>query len=208
MAEELGLRPIGGPPLRLNGLGSGPVVWSTARYKIPLVDVGGRVVELTAYGLDQITTNVEAVNPDSMQAMFPEVPSGKLEGASGRVSLLVGQDNLKFFPVENRRNSDAALHRSQFGTGWVASGKPSDEPVASQRRKRSPARPKVEKPLEVTTLAVTTASREGGIFLSLDFLSAEALGTDLPRRCVSCLGCKNANSERTQFPSRRIKNTR
>ena len=95
-------------------------MWSTARYKIPLVDVGGRVVELTAYGLDQITTNVEAVNPDSMQAMFPEVPSGKLEGASGRVSLLVGQDNLKFFPVENRRNSDAALHRSRFGTGWVA----------------------------------------------------------------------------------------
>ncbi len=48
----------------------------------------------------------------------------------------------------------------------------------------------MEKPLEVTTLAVTTASREGGIFLPLDFLSAEALGTDLPRRCVSCLGCK------------------
>jgi hypothetical protein len=80
--EKLWLRPIGGPPLRLNGLGSGPAVWSTARYKIPLVDFGGRVVELTAYGLDQITTNVEAVNPDSMQAMFPEVPSGKLEGAS------------------------------------------------------------------------------------------------------------------------------
>ncbi len=67
LAEELGLRLIGGP-----------AVWSTARYKIPLVDVGGRVVELTTYGLDQITTNVEAVNPDSMQAMFPEVPSGKL----------------------------------------------------------------------------------------------------------------------------------
>ncbi len=86
MAEELGLRPIGGPPLRLNGLGSGPAVWSTARYKLPLVDVGGRVVELTAYGLDQITTNVEEVNPDRMQAMFPEVPSGKLEGVGARQS--------------------------------------------------------------------------------------------------------------------------
>jgi hypothetical protein len=111
------------------------------------VDVGGWVVELTAYGLDQITTNVEAVNPDSMQAMLPEVPSGELEGASGRTSLLVGQDNQKFFPVENRRNSDAALHRSQFGTGWVAPGKPSDKPAAIQRRKKSPARPKAEEPL-------------------------------------------------------------
>jgi hypothetical protein len=26
--------------------------------------------------------------------------------------------------------------------------------------------------------------------LPMDFLSEEALGTDLPRCCVSCLGCK------------------
>jgi hypothetical protein len=44
--------------------------------------------------------------------------------------------------------------------------------------------------LQVTTLPVVTASREGGIFLPMDFLSAKALGTDLPRRWVLCLGCK------------------
>jgi hypothetical protein len=31
---------------------------------------------------------------------------------------------------------------------------------------------------------------EGGIFQPSDFLSAEALGTDMPRRCKNCLKCK------------------
>jgi hypothetical protein len=31
---------------------------------------------------------------------------------------------------------------------------------------------------------------EKGIFQPSDFLSAEALGTDLPRRCSSCIECK------------------
>jgi hypothetical protein len=31
---------------------------------------------------------------------------------------------------------------------------------------------------------------EGGIFQPYDFLTAESLGTDLPRRCTSCQKCK------------------
>jgi hypothetical protein len=31
---------------------------------------------------------------------------------------------------------------------------------------------------------------ERGIFQPSDFLSAKALGTDIPRRCTSCVGCK------------------
>jgi hypothetical protein len=155
-----------------------------------------------------ITTNVEAVNPDSMQAMFPEVLSGKLEGESGRVSLLVGQDNLKFFPVENRRNSDAGLHRSRFGTGWVASGKPSDKPVVNQRRKKSPARPKAEKPLEVTTLAVTTASREGGYSCPWTSCQLKHWGPTCPGAASLAWDARNANSGRTQSPLKKTKNIR
>ncbi len=31
---------------------------------------------------------------------------------------------------------------------------------------------------------------EGGIFQPYDFLTTESLGTDLPRRCISCRRCK------------------
>ncbi len=36
----------------------------------------------------------------------------------------MGHDNLRLFPVEQRRVEDAMLHRSRFGTGWIASGRP------------------------------------------------------------------------------------
>jgi hypothetical protein len=36
----------------------------------------------------------------------------------------MGHDNLRLFPVEQRRVEDAALHRSRFGTVWIASGRP------------------------------------------------------------------------------------
>ncbi len=45
-----------------------------------------------------------------------------MEGAYGRVSLLIGEDNLRLFPVETRRSGGMALFKSQFGTGWIASG--------------------------------------------------------------------------------------
>ncbi len=42
----------------------------------------------------------------------------------GKVSLLMGQDNLSLFPTEWRRVGNATLYMSRFGTGWIASGKP------------------------------------------------------------------------------------
>ncbi len=39
---------------------------------------------------------------------------------SRRVSLLIGQDNLRLFHVETRRSGGMALLKSQFGTGWIA----------------------------------------------------------------------------------------
>jgi hypothetical protein len=39
------------------------------------------------------------------------------------VDLLIGQDQLRIFPVEKRQVGDTVLHRSRFGTGWIASGR-------------------------------------------------------------------------------------
>jgi hypothetical protein len=38
--------------------------------------------------------------------------------------------------------------------------------------------------------AAPPVHRENGIFQPSDFLMAEALGTDMPRRCKNCLKCK------------------
>jgi hypothetical protein len=120
----MGLKPIPGPPLNLMGVGNGQRTRSTVRYKVPLVDTGGRTVEVAAYGMGHIMDPLEEVDLRVMRAIFPEAPTGGIETTEGKVDLLMGQDNFRLFPVEHRRVEDAALYRSRFGTGWIASGRP------------------------------------------------------------------------------------
>jgi hypothetical protein len=101
-----------------------------------------------------------------------------LEGASGRVSLLIGQDNLRLFPVETRRSGGMALFKSQFGTGWIASGNAGTLEPATREED------------EIGNDVLVLVAQENKHFQTPEFLSAEAMGVDLPRRCPSCKNCK------------------
>jgi hypothetical protein len=71
-----------------------------------------------------------------------------------------------------------ALFKSQFGTGWMASGNAGG----------------IETPLnqseEDKESALVLVTQESKNFQTPEFLSAEAMGVDLPRRCPSCKNCK------------------
>ncbi len=123
-AKDMGLKPIPGLPLNLMDVGNSQKTRSTVRYKIPLVDTGGRTVEVAAYCMGHIMDPLETIDPKQMRAVFPEAPTGGIEAAGGGVDLLMGHDKLRLFPVEQRRVEGAMLHRSRFGTGWIASGRP------------------------------------------------------------------------------------
>jgi hypothetical protein len=243
-AKDMGLKPIPGPPLNLMGVGNGQRTRSTVRYKVPLVDTGGRTIEVAAYGMGHIMDPLEKVDLRLMRAVFPEAPTGGIEATRGRVDLLMGQDNFRLFPVEHRRVEDAALYRSRFLTGWIASGRPpgpgclksvkgvavsagvtasaglttcagvtsADSPSSSGQATNGEEAADVAEsagsagmgesgngPIEGTSCPglPTSSSRvvppvhiENRIFQPSDFLSAEALGTDMPRRCKNCLKCK------------------
>ncbi len=122
-----------------------------------------------------------------LRQAFPEVPEGGLEGASGRVSLLIGQDNLRLFPVEIRRSGGMALFKSQFGTWWMASGNAGGIDAPADQGK------------EIDEGALVLVAQEGKNFQIPEFLSAEAMGVDLPRRCPSCKNCKEC-----QFRTRTV----
>ncbi len=79
---------------------------------------------MAAYGMSHIMDPLEETDLRLMRAVFPEAPTGGIEAIEGKVDLLMGQDNFRLFPVEHRRVEDAALYRSHFGTGWIASGVP------------------------------------------------------------------------------------
>jgi hypothetical protein len=124
MARTLDLVAIPSSPLRLEGIGEGHRPRAATRFKVPLVDTGGRTIVVTAYGVDTIMSPLMGGDATLMRETFPEVPAGGLVSASGEVSLLMGQDNLSLFPAERRRVGNAALYMSRFGTGWIASGRP------------------------------------------------------------------------------------
>jgi hypothetical protein len=123
-AKAMKLTVIPSSPLRLEGIGDGHRSKATTRYKVPLIDTGGRVITVTAYGIESITSPLGGGDITLMREAFPEVPAGGLVSAAGEVSLLMGQDNLSLFPTERWRVGNAALYMSRFGTGWIASGKP------------------------------------------------------------------------------------
>jgi hypothetical protein len=132
---------------------------------------------------------------------------------------------------------DAALYRSRFGTGWIASGVPpgpkglrpgsgmvvsagmavsaettncagvvgagltdrKEEAVATGAAGDAGLSGSSEGldgganragQLTSSVKAAPPVHRENGIFQPSDFLMAEALGTDMPRKCKNCLKCK------------------
>ncbi len=209
MAHTLGLVVIPSSPLRLEGIGEGHRPGAATRFKVPLVDTGGRAVAVTAYGVDVIMSPLVGGDIAPMREAFPKVPAGGLVSASGEVSLLMGQDNLSLFPTERRRLGNAALYMSRCGTGWIASGRPPRARSGGSVRLMGVCVIKTadhettdrQEPQEedAAICAVSTVAQrwtapplhiEGGIFQPYDFLMTESLGTDLPRRCTSCRKCK------------------
>jgi hypothetical protein len=116
MALTLGLVAIPSSPLTLEGIREGHRPRAATRFKVPLVDTGGRAITVTAYGVDIIMSPLVGGDITLMRETFPEVPASGLMSASGEVSLLMGQDNLSLFPAERRRVGNAALYLSRFGT--------------------------------------------------------------------------------------------
>jgi hypothetical protein len=200
MAHAIGLTAIPSSPLRLEGIGDGHRPRAATRFKVLLFDTGGRVITVTAYGVDNIMSPLAVGDVTLMRETFPEVPAGGLVSTSGEVSLLMGQNNLSLFPTERRRVGNAALYMSRFGTGWIASGKPPRARSGGSIRHvgvcvikaAGPETSDRPEPHEEDTAicAVSAVSQrwvapplhiEGGIFQPYDFLTAESLGTDFPR---------------------------
>jgi hypothetical protein len=89
------LQAIPSSPLNLEGIGDSRRSRVTIRCKVPLVDTGGRVILVTAYGT--IMSPLGGGDMAPMREAFPEVPASRLVTAAGEESQLMGQDNLSLF---------------------------------------------------------------------------------------------------------------
>jgi hypothetical protein len=148
------------------GAGSGGE--SSVQYKALLRRRDGSVAEILPYGVDRITGNATSLNLS--KTLFPAVAS-TLESPAGPIQLLIGMDHMEEAPKEEMRAQGVALYSSKFGTGYITGGNMTHPPG--------------QEPTSVRVLSCRTT-----LFNPPEFIPAEVMGTELPRRCPACRNCK------------------
>jgi hypothetical protein len=156
--------------IQITGVGAGSGGESSVQYKALLRRRDGSIAEITPYGVDKITGNATSLNLGKAKALFPSAAS-MLESPAGPIQLLIGMDHREEAPREEDRAQGVALYSSRFGTGYVAGGNMTCLPGHQQA--------------PVRVLSCRTV-----LFNPPEFILAEAMGKEVPRRCPACRNCK------------------
>jgi hypothetical protein len=159
--------------IRITGVGAGGGDESNVQYKALLRRIDGSIAEIKPYGVDKITGNASSLSLSKAKALFPSV-AGELESPAGLIQPLIGMDHMEEAPREEGLAQGVAQYCSRFGTGYVAGGDMSYPPNPQHRADPS----------------VKVLSCRAGLFNPPEFLPAEAMGTEVPRRCPACKNCK------------------
>jgi len=159
-AKKSNLKVVEKSNIIVNGMAGGNLAPETV-YEVPLKKFEGGVELVKAYRVARIMSDLPGQNLNQAQLVF--LMTEKLSTPAGRIDLLMGVDYLYLHPLEARREGRLTLYVSMFGheSKWVVAG------VLGQTEKG-----------QVISMAARVSH-----FVPVDFLSAEALGTDLPRFC-------------------------
>jgi hypothetical protein len=156
--------------IRITGVGAGSGGESSVQYKALLRRRDGSIAEILPYGVDGITGNAISLNLSKAKTLFPSVASN-LESPAGPIQLLVGMDHMEETPKEETRAQGIALYSLKFGTGYITGG--------------DMTLPQGQEFTSVRVLSCRTT-----FFNPPEFIPAEVMGTELPRRCPACRNCK------------------
>ena len=166
-AIKLGAKEIGESTLVILGIGNGRAL-PYKIYELTLPTISGESVTFRAHSVNELKIEVSNYDSSVVKETFPEINVDELVQPKGYIHLLVGSDNAHLMPKEKSRKDKMILYESVLKgcSGLVIAGQAGchSYPVF--------------------------AAAAVGHFDPADFLSAEALGTDLPRQCRSCKSCK------------------
>ena len=87
----------------------------TIKYKVPLIDNQGHVIEFEAYGIERITSDIESVNIDDIVHLFKNVTKEEIERPSGPVDILIGYEYAAYHPEREQNIGHLVLLRNRFG---------------------------------------------------------------------------------------------
>merc|ERR1711867_48213 len=99
----------------------------TMEYELELLSKDGDVVKVFAVGLDALTQEHPSGDLDAAYKLFPEVEREALLRPEGPVDILLGQDFAGYLPRVERSQGHLLLLRSEFGSGFLLSGRTGGE---------------------------------------------------------------------------------
>ena len=113
-AARLGLR---GDKVTLSiiKVGNDSTSFPTEEYKVPLLDLAGETWTVSAYGIDEITANLQQVDIQDIKSRFPEVDAAKLRRPQGQIDMLIGVDSCTMMPTVVKTVGNCQLLENQFG---------------------------------------------------------------------------------------------
>ena len=87
----------------------------TMKYKLPLLDKQGHVVEFEVYGINKITSDIEQVDVESIAHLFRNIAKDEIARPAGPVDVLIGYEYAAYH-LEREQNIDhLVLLKNRFG---------------------------------------------------------------------------------------------
>ena len=106
--------------LSLVSIGGQATVIDSILYKLRLVNLEGFVIEVEAYGIQKISSQIDKVDHKAIAEIFQMKPIGINRPNSGEVDVLIGQQAASLHPVRIKAVGDLILMKNEFG--YVVSG--------------------------------------------------------------------------------------
>ena len=87
------------------------------KYKLTLIDKKGQELQIDLYGIDKITSDIQAINLDGIHRLFRNVTNFKEEitRPTGEVDVLIGFEYAGFHPQTEQSSEHLLLLKNRFG---------------------------------------------------------------------------------------------
>ena len=101
--------------LSVTKVGNVTEIVESKEYTVPIADLSGKIWNISVCEMEEVTSDVDSVKPDSFSALFPEYNNCDLNRPSGKVDILIGSDYCTIFPLLTSQVGEMQLMKNQFG---------------------------------------------------------------------------------------------
>lgn len=85
------------------------------KYKLTLIDKKGQELQIDVYGIDKITSDIQAINLDGIHRLFRNVTKEEITRPTGEVDVLIGFEYAGFHPQTEQSSEHLLLLKNRFG---------------------------------------------------------------------------------------------